>query len=90
MVRNKQIQSSIQIHKFKFKFRFLLTVLNLLIYSLLDHSAIFLPCPDLLSHWELLSSQPFNSNYFQPSSHQPIVYYPPVQLATRSSHTIGS
>ena len=90
MLCDKQIQSSIQIHKFKFKFRFLLTVLNPLTHSLLDHSAIFLPCPDLLSRWELPSSRPFDSDYFQPSSHQPIVYYPSIQLAARSSRTIGS
>jgi len=63
---NKQIQSSIRIHKFRDKFElgFLLTVSNPFTNCLLDPSAIFLPCPELLSLWELPSFQLFNSNYF--------------------------
>ena len=88
---NKQIQSSIQIHKFKFKFElgFLLTVSNPFTNSLLDPSAIILPCPELLSLWELPPFQLFNSNYFQLSWHQTTAYCPSIQLVARSSRIIG-
>ena len=58
-------------------------------YFLLDPSAIFLQCPDYLSRLQLLSFQLFDSDYFQPSSHQPIVYCPSIQPVARLSLIIG-
>jgi len=86
---DKQIQSSIQIHKFKLELGFLLTVLNLLSYFLLDPIAIFLQWTEFLSLLELPLFRLFDSGCFQPSPHQPTACCPSIRPVARLSYFIG-
>jgi hypothetical protein len=73
---DKQTTSSIQCYKFKFDLGFTLT--------------IFLQCTEFLSLSELPLFRLFDSDCFQPSSHQPNVYYLSIQPVARLSRIIGA